>query len=101
MKHRGHRFGMAVLTASLVGVGLLAICVGWLPDRATAAAGWILLTSGILVGGVQGLWFWFRLLPVPRVLDAPFGPGRWALIGVHVALVAAGFAMAASALATR
>jgi hypothetical protein len=87
-----------VLPATLVSLGLLAICVGWLPGDPAAAAGWLLLTAGIAVGGGLGLWFWFRLLPVPARLDDPFSTGRWALIGIHVGLVVAGFGLAAQAL---
>jgi len=90
------RYGL-VLPASLVSIGLLAVCIGWLPDDRLAAAGWLLMTAGVAVGGGLGLWLWYRLLPVPARLDDPFSAGRWVLIGVHVALVVAGFALAARA----
>ncbi|MCJ7709607.1 MAG: hypothetical protein MUQ32_02145, partial [Chloroflexi bacterium] len=60
--------------------------------------GWLLMTIGVGLGGVLGLWLWFRLMPVPAALDDPLAPGRWALIGVHVALVVIGLALAATAL---
>ena len=91
------RYGL-VVPASLVSIGLLAVCVGWLPEEPLVALGWILMTAGIALGGGLGLWFWYRLLPVPARLDDPFSTGRWALIGVHIALVVAGFALAAQAL---
>ena len=91
------RYGL-VVPASLVSIGLLAVCVGWLPAEPTIALGWILMTAGVALGGGLGLWFWYRLLPVPARLDDPFSTGRWALIGVHIALVVAGFALAAQAL---
>lgn len=91
------RYGL-VLPATLVSIGLLAICFWWLPVEATAAAGWLLLTAGVAVGGGLGLWFWFRLLPVPSPLDDPFSTRRWTLIGIHVGLVVAGFGLAAQAL---
>ena len=91
------RYGL-VIPASLVSIGLLAVCVGWLPAEPTIALGWILITAGVALGGGLGLWFWFRLLPVPARLDDPFSTGRWALIGVHIALVVAGIGLAAQAL---
>jgi hypothetical protein len=86
------------LPSMLVGVALLAICLTALPDDVLPRLGWILTTVGIWLGGTLGLWFWFRWLPVPTKLDAPFSPGRWALIGVHVALVVTGFALISTAL---
>ena len=89
---------LLVVPSSLVTLGLLAICIGWMPASAMAAAGWLLMTLGVALGGVLGLWLWFRLLPVPAALDDPLAPGRWALIAVHVALVVVGWALAATAL---
>jgi hypothetical protein len=91
------RYGL-IVPASLVTLGLLAVCYGWLPADRLAAAGWLLLTGGVAVGGVLGFWLWYRLLPVPARLDDPFATGRWALIGLHVGLVVVGFALAATAL---
>lgn len=87
-----------VLPSALVGVPLLAICAFWLPASAVAAAGWLLVTAGILLGSLLGLWFWFRLLPVPAALADPFSPSRWMLIAVHIGLIVAGLALAATAL---
>lgn len=87
-----------VLPSSLVGVPLLAICAFWLPLGAVAAAGWLLVTAGIMLGAFLGLWFWYRLLPVPAALDDPFSPGRWMLISVHIGLIVAGLLLAATAL---
>ncbi|HET6650640.1 MAG TPA: hypothetical protein VFH79_10855 [Candidatus Limnocylindria bacterium] len=89
-----------VLPSALVGVPLLAICAFWLPEGPVAAAGWLLVTAGILLGSVLGLWFWYRLLPVPAALDDPFSPGRWTLISIHIGLIVAGLALAATALAS-
>ena len=83
-----------VVPSTLVGTGLLAISAAWLPANAIAAAGWLLMTVGILLGGLMGLWFWFRLVPVPERLDDPFSRGRMALIGVHIALIVAGLSLA-------
>jgi hypothetical protein len=83
-----------VLPASLVGIGLLAICAWWLPSDPLAAAGWWLMTAGIALGGGLGLWFWYRLVPVPAFLDDLNSAGRWSLIAVHVALIVLGWAMA-------
>ena len=83
-----------VLPASLVGVGLLAICAWWLPSEPLAAAGWWLMTAGIALGGALGLWFWYRLVPVPGWLDDLNSAGRWGLIGLHIALIVVGWGLA-------
>ncbi len=87
-----------VVPSTLVGMGLLAISAAWLPANAIAATGWLLMTAGILFGGLLGLWFWFRLVPVPESLDDPFSPARLALIGVHIALIVIGMGLAATGL---
>lgn len=84
-----------VIPATLVALGLLGVCLAWSPPSTVATTGWWLMTSGVAFGGVLGLWFWYRLLPVPAGLDDPFSRGRWALIGGHVAAVVIGFALAA------
>lgn len=89
---------LVVVPSSLVTLGLVAICVGWLPATAIASAGWLLMTAGVGLGGALGLWLWFRLVPVPAALDDPLAPGRWGLIAVHVALVVVGWVLAATAL---
>lgn len=83
-----------VLPATLVGVALLGVSVWWLPPEPLAAAGWLLITAGISLGGGLGLWFWFRLLPVPEPLNDPFSAGRLALIGLHVGLIVTGLLLA-------
>jgi hypothetical protein len=83
-----------VVPATLVGVALLAISAWSLPPNLVVAAGWLLIASGISLGGLMGLWFWFRLLPVPNALDDPFSSGRLTLIGLHVALIVVGLALA-------
>lgn len=87
-----------VLPASLVGVGLLLVVAAWLPASPAAAIGWQLVTGGVVLGGILGAWFWFRLLPVPAGLDDPFSPGRWVLISLHVGLIVVGLVLAATAL---
>ncbi|HEY4955031.1 MAG TPA: hypothetical protein VII02_09110 [Gemmatimonadaceae bacterium] len=86
------RYALAI-PSTLVAVPLLIICANNLPEGQVARAGWLLLTAGILSGGVLGVWFWFRWLPVPGWLHAPFSPGRWTLVGVHVALVVSGLVL--------
>lgn len=86
------RYALAIPSA-LVGVPLLIICATKLPTDNIARTGWIFLTAGILSGGVLGIWFWFRWLPVPPSLHAPFSAGRWSLVAVHVALVISGLAL--------
>ncbi len=87
------RYGLA-LPSTLVGLGLITICLTALPpDWDAARVGWLMTTAGVLMGGVLGLWFWFRLAPVPRFLDDPFGPGRWTLVAVHIVLIVVGLAL--------
>ncbi len=87
------RFGLA-LPSTLVGLGLVAVCLTALPpDWGAARVGWLMTTAGVLMGGALGLWFWFRLAPVPRFLDDPFGPGRWVLVVVHIGLTVVGLAL--------
>jgi hypothetical protein len=77
---------------------LLAVSVAWLPVAPLPALGWLLMTAGVALGGLLGIWFWFRLLPVPPALDDPYSTGRWALIGLHIALIVVGMVLAATAL---
>lgn len=83
------RYALAIPSV-LVAAPLLIISGSDLPADQVARSGWILLTVGILIGGVLGVWFWFRWFPVPASLHTPFSPPRWALIGVHVALIVLG-----------
>jgi hypothetical protein len=82
-----------VLPSSLVSLALLAICLTALPDQAVPRTGWVLVTSGVFLGGLLGLWFWFRWLPVPAQLHDPFSPGRWALVCVHISLILGGLTL--------
>lgn len=86
---------LVFLPSALVTVGLIALCLLALPGDGAVRAGWLLITGGILFGGLLGGWFWFRWFPVPASLDAPFSSGRWALIGAHVAMIVAGIALVA------
>ncbi|MCJ7779470.1 MAG: hypothetical protein MUQ27_01465 [Acidimicrobiia bacterium] len=76
-----------VVPAGAVSIGLIGM-VMTAPEE--TAAGWLLIAAGILLGGFLGVWFWFRWLPVPRILDDPFGWPRVALVGLHLALVLVG-----------
>ena len=84
---------LLAIPSGLVGVPLLIICASELPAEQIARTGWLLLTAGILSGGVLGVWFWFRWLPVPAWLHEPFSPGRWALVALHVSLVVLGLVL--------
>ena len=88
-----------VVPATFVSIGLLALCASWLPAAPIPALGWVSTTIGVLLGGGMGFWLWFRILPVPRVLDDPGSRWRWGLIVVHVGLIVGGVVMSAEALA--
>ena len=89
------RYGLA-LPSTLVGFGLIVICLTGLPhDWGAARIGWLMTTAGVLMGGVLGLWFWFRLAPVPSFLDDPFGPSRWILVAIHIVLIVVGLGLIA------
>ncbi len=79
-----------IVPAGAVSVGLIGMVMTAPEETAT---GWLLITLGILLGGLLGVWFWFRWLPVPRILDDPFGWPRVALVGLHVALILVGAAL--------
>lgn len=79
-----------VIPASAVSIGLIGMVMD-APE--STVTGWIVVTAGVLLGGLLGIWFWFRWLPVPRPFDDPFGWPRMVLVGTHVALVLVGAAM--------
>lgn len=86
---------LLVLPAGLVSLGLLAIVAGWLPADPIASVGWLLVLAGVLLGGIMGMWFWYRIAPVPAGLDDLGSRGRWSLIVLHVTLIVLGLALAA------
>jgi hypothetical protein len=57
----------------------------------------VLVTGGVLLGGLLGGRFWYRLLPVPRALDDPFSPARWTLVALHVTAILLGLALVTAA----
>lgn len=79
-----------VIPSALVAVPLLLITTAAFSGSAGAALGWLLISAGVLLGGLLGVWFWFRWAPVPGWLDDPFSRGRWIFIGVHVSLIVSG-----------
>lgn len=73
------------VSAGLIGMAMIA------PEE--TATGWILIAAGVFLGGFLGVWFWFRWIPVPRILNDPFGWSRVFLVGLHLALVLVGAAL--------
>ena len=95
------RYGLA-FPSTLVSVGLITICLTALQSEwGTGRIGWLMTTAGVLMGGILGLWFWFRLAPVPRFLDDPFSPGRWDLVAAHIVLTVAGLVLIGLSLTAR
>ena len=88
---------LLVVPSALVSLGLLVIVVTGLPDDGAALVGWLLVTGGVLLGGLLGIWFWFRLIPVPAMFDDPFSKSRWTLIGAHITMIVIGLAFIAAA----
>ncbi len=84
---------LLVVPATLVTIGLTGICLTALPPSGPGRVGWPILTAGTLIGASLGGWFWYRWLPVPHALDAPFSPGRWLLVTIHAGLVVVGAAL--------
>jgi hypothetical protein len=84
---------LVAVPAALVTTALIGICLWERPAPGLAAAGWLTLTAGILLGGGMGAWFWYRWIPVPRAFDDPYSTGRVTLIAAHVGLVVAGTAL--------
>jgi hypothetical protein len=86
---------LLMVPAGLVSGALLAVSVAYLPSDAAAQAGWLLITAGVLMGATLGMWFWYRMLPVPARFEDPFGNGRMALIRAHIGLVVSGMVLVA------
>jgi hypothetical protein len=97
LRRSSARFALAV-PATLVGGGLIAISAANSAGPPVEEMGWLLMSAGVLFGGVLGAWFWFRVLPVPRHLRDPDAPGRWLLIAIHVGLIVAGMCLVAISL---
>jgi hypothetical protein len=82
------------LPATLVTVALGATIVLGIAPTTLATAGWVLITAGILFGALLGMWFWYRMIPVPAGLSDPYATGRWMLIGIHTGLILVGLLLA-------
>ena len=59
---------LLVVPASLVTLGLLAICIGWLPAQPVAAVGWVLMAAGVALGRGPGP---LALVPGPARARSP------------------------------
>jgi hypothetical protein len=84
-----------VVPAVAMPVGLVGVAM--VASEATAA-GWVIVLAGLAGGAFLGVWFWLRWIPVPWILDDPFGWPRVALVGVHIGLILAGGALIAAGL---
>lgn len=87
-----------VVPATLVTVALVALSATTTSSDGAAAAGWALVAGGVVVGDMLGIWFWFRLFPVPPALRDPFSRARWTLVGLHAVLVVSGVLLVAESL---
>lgn len=83
------RYALVVPSLLITG-GLLDIAL------AVGGLGWSMIAAGTCLGGLLGAWFWFGLLPVPRALQDPGGPGRWGLIVLHVGMIVVGMCLVGS-----
>jgi hypothetical protein len=86
---------LLIIPATTVGVGLIAMT---LTTDGANRTGWLLITLGILSGGMFGLWFWYRWFPVPRLFDDPFGWPRLVLLAGHVGLILLGIGVLITAI---
>jgi hypothetical protein len=84
-----------LVPSTLVTLGLAALSLNAVQAESAEAPGWLVLTSGVVLGDLLGVWFWFGFAPVPYPLRDPFSFGRSALILIHVTLVVAGMALVA------
>lgn len=82
-----------IAPALLVAGSLTALCITTAFNDARVQTGWLLITSGVWLGGILGMWFWYRWLPVPRPLTDPYSRGRWMLIAAHASLIVAGITL--------
>ena len=82
---------LLTVPASVVSLGLLLTAITY-DGSVLATIGWWLMAVGVWLGAVLGAWFWFRLAPVPDLLDQPFSAARSSLVALHVALVVSGAA---------
>jgi hypothetical protein len=86
---------LLVIPASVVTIGLAGMTVA---ASGSEEIGWLILTVGIASGGLFGMWFWYRWIPVPLMFDDPYGMPRIGLVGIHVGLVLVGIAMVVTSL---
>lgn len=82
-----------MVPALLVAGSLTAICLTEASPDERIQIGWQLVAGGVWLGGFMGMWFWYRWLPVPKILDDPFSRGRWLFVTVHVAMIVAGIVL--------
>jgi len=91
LRHPAWRYLLAV-PAAAVSIALLLVSIEF-EGSAWATAGWWTMTTGVLLGGSLGTWFWYRWVPVPHQLSEPFSRGRWLLVGIHVGLIVSGWVL--------
>jgi hypothetical protein len=81
---------LLVVPGTTVSIGLIGMTVG---ADGTEALGWFLIFLGITVGGLMGMWFWYRWVPVPRMLDDPYGWPRLTVLALHIGFILIGAAL--------
>jgi hypothetical protein len=85
---------LLVVPALSASVGLIGMAIA---TSGVVTAGWLIVLIGISTGGMLGMWFWYRFLPVPYSLDDPYGTPRLSLLAIHIALVLIGIGMIVAA----
>lgn len=91
LRRPGLRYALSI-PATLVAGGLTLFSTTLSGNGDPAVVGWWMITVSLWFGAALGMWLWYRWIPVPRWLDAPFGLGRLVLVTLHIGGVLIGIA---------